>query len=410
MKRILLLAALLALALTGGVCNSSAQEAPTAAPPASPPSPYAKWKNGPPSDPSFFPLAVWLQNPRHAPRFKEAGINTFVGIWGEVKEEHLAQIKSAGMKLICEQSPSSLRYINDPTIIAWMHGDEPDNAQPLPDGKGYGPPIPPATIIEGYAAAIKADPTRPVLLNLGLSVAYNEWIGRGTRTGRAEDYPEYVKGADIVSFDIYPVAGNLPAVDGKLWYVAKGVDHLMRLSNGQKIVWNCIETSKIGTKDRIATPHQLRCQVWMSLIHGSTGLIYFLHEFAPFKEAAILDNPEMLAAVTAINKQILSLAPVLNSPTIPEGAEVATTYAGPDGEARPTATDVDIMVKRHSGITYLFAVEMKGVTTAATFSVPGLKPGAILSVVGENRTIELKNGGTFSDSFEAWDVRIYEIK
>ena len=54
----------------------------------------------------------------------------------------------------------------------------------------------------------------------------------------------------------------------------------------------------------------------MSLVHGSRGLIYFVHQFKPkFNEHALLDDPEMLAAVTAINRQIRELAPVLNSPS-----------------------------------------------------------------------------------------------
>ena len=27
---------------------------------------YARWKNGPPSESSYFPIAVWLQEPRDA--------------------------------------------------------------------------------------------------------------------------------------------------------------------------------------------------------------------------------------------------------------------------------------------------------------------------------------------------------
>src|SRR5688572_5025898 len=27
--------------------------------------PYGQWKNGPPSDPNYFPIAVWVQNPRN---------------------------------------------------------------------------------------------------------------------------------------------------------------------------------------------------------------------------------------------------------------------------------------------------------------------------------------------------------
>jgi hypothetical protein len=88
-------------------------------------------------------------------------------------------------------------------------------------------------------------------------------------------------------------------------------------SDGKKILWNCIECTYIGNAEKKATPHQVRAEVWMSLIHGSTGLIWFVHEFEPkFNEHAILDDPEMSSAVATINKQIHELAPILNNPTI----------------------------------------------------------------------------------------------
>ncbi len=40
--------------------------------------PYTKWPKGPPSDPGFFPTALWLQAPSNAQRYREAGFNTYV--------------------------------------------------------------------------------------------------------------------------------------------------------------------------------------------------------------------------------------------------------------------------------------------------------------------------------------------
>src|SRR6266511_3113484 len=42
---------------------------------------WARWKNGPPSDPGYYPIAVWLQDPRNAKSYRAAGINLFVGLW-----------------------------------------------------------------------------------------------------------------------------------------------------------------------------------------------------------------------------------------------------------------------------------------------------------------------------------------
>ena len=49
-----------------------------------------------------------------------------------------------------------------------------------------------------------------------------------------------------------------------------------------------------------------------------------MHQFNPFNEAALLSDAEMLAAVTAMNRQIHALAPVLNSPTVADAVTVAS--------------------------------------------------------------------------------------
>ena len=364
-------------------------------------SPYVKWQNGPPHDAGFFPIAVWLQNPAKAVKYRAAGFNTYIGLWKGPTQEQLARLKRADMKVICSQNEVGLEHIDDPTIIGWMHGDEPDNAQSLGAGKGYGPPISPQKIIEDYRKIHSADPTRPVLVNLGQGVAWDGWHGRGVRTNHPEDYPQYVKGCDIASFDIYPVVHSNPKVSGKLWYVARGVERLVKWTEGNKIVWNCIECTRIRNPKTKASPHQVRCEVWMSIIHGSMGLIYFVHEWEPrFNESALLSEPEMLSTVTAINRQIMELAPVLNSPTIKDAVSVSS-----DNKNVPVA----IMVKKHEGAIYLFAVAMEEGQTNAEFAVHDLPEAKTVEVLGENRTIASKDG-VFEDSFGAWDVHLYRIK
>jgi len=364
-------------------------------------SPYAKWENGPPTDEHFFPIAVWVQNPRNAEKYRKAGINTYIGLWRGPTEQQLADLKAAGMKVICHQNDVGLQHADDPTIIAWMHGDEPDNAQSLGKGKGYGPPILPQKIIEGFHKIRRNDPTRPVLLNLGQGVAWDGWHGRGVRTNHPEDYAEYVKGCDIASFDIYPAVHSKPQVAGKLWYVAKGVERLVDWTGGRKPVWNCIECTRINNPNTKATPHQVRCEVWMSIIHGSMGLIYFVHEWQPkFNESALLSDPAMLAAVTAVNQQIIGLAPVLNGPAIEDQASVLS-----DNADVPIAT----MTKKHNDITYVFAVNMRGDPATATFTLEGSKGTRTVEVIDEDRSLTSRNG-VFKDRFSGWGVHIYRMK
>jgi hypothetical protein len=347
-----------------------------------------------------FPIAVWLQNPRNALRYQAAGFNTYVGLWKGPTELQLAQLKSARMKVICAQNEVGLKHLDDETIIAWMHGDEPDNAQSLGAGKGYGPPILPAKIVADYKKIKANDPSRPVLLNLGQGVAWDGWHGRGVRTNHPEDYRQYVKGCDIASFDIYPAVHSKPQVAGNLWYVARGVERLVKWTDGKKPVWNCIECTRISNPTTKATPHQVRAEVWMSIIHGSTGLIYFVHEWQPrFNESAIFSDPEMLAAITEINGQITELSPVLKSPTINSFADVSSSNS---------EVPVAVMMKKYKDAVYIFAVGMRDGETRAKFAVKGFSGDKKVEVLGEGRKIVCRDG-LFEDEFRAWDVHLYKI-
>lgn len=358
-------------------------------------SPYAGWKYGPSPDPDFFPIGVWLQAPHRASRYKAAGFNLYIGLWKGPTEEQLEALRNADMRVICSQNDVGLKYREDPIIAGWMHQDEPDNAQSDGSG-GYGPPVLPDSIIAGYHRMKDADPDRPVYLNLGQGVAWDNYIGRGVRRNHPEDYPEYIKGSDIVSFDIYPVNSTYPETKDNIWYVPLGVDRLHGWAEGRAVVWNFVECTSIrGTGT--PTPEQVRSEVWMSIVHGSRGILYFVHRIDPFLEYALLEDPVMLEAVTAINLQIHDLAPVLNSPTI----------TGPGVVSSNDAVPVDIMAKRHGGYLYLFATAMRPGETRATFTI-GSDLDAEVVVVGEDRTVSVADG-VFADDFPVYGVHIYRI-
>lgn len=385
------------------VFHLHAAEAPAATNPEQ--TAYSRWKHGPPGDPHFFPIAVWLQAPRNAARFKAAGINVYVGLWNGPATDQLAELEAAGMRVICAQNKVGLANKENPTIIGWMHGDEPDNAQEIPGRKGYGPPIQPSRIVSEYEQLRSADPTRPILLNLGQGVAWDNYIGRGVRRNHPEDYAEYLKGCDIASFDIYPVVHDAPEIRGRLERVPQGVERLIQWSNGQKVVWNCIECSRISNPSTKATAEQIRSEVWMSLIHGSQGLIYFVHQFKPkFVEASLLDDAELLSGITAINRQIHDLAPVLNSPSLTNEVKVSATPAA--GEIGKGSRWIAWMKKQHSQRTYLFTVNMLNQPVEASFEIENSTADAPVAALGEQRTVQLRNK-QFKDSYGPYQVHLY---
>ena len=141
----------------------------------------------------------------------------------------------------------------------------------------------------------------------------------------------------------------------------------------------------------------------MSLIHGSLGLIYFVHQFKPnFREAALLDDPEMLAAITALNRQIQELAPVLNQPLRPQDLGVTT-------ENR--ASEVIAITKSHRETRWVFAANLKNKPARATFqfNLPGEKPGdGQAEVLDENRKVPVKSGA-ITDDFLPYAVHLYRL-
>jgi hypothetical protein len=148
-----------------------------------------------------------------------------------------------------------------------------------------------------------------------------------------------------------------------------------------------------------ATPAQVKAEVWMSIIHGSRGLIYFAHEFKPkFVEAGLLADEEMAKGVGEINAQVKALAGAINAPA-EEGLVKVTTE---DAEA-----PVAVMGRRYKGAMYVFAVGMRGKGTRAGFEVPSLKDGKV-AVIGEGRSLEVA-GGKFEDAFDGYAVHLYRI-
>lgn len=356
--------------------------------------------NGLPDDPTFFPIGVWLQSPHVAERYRDLGVNLYVGLWEGPTEQQLAALEKASMRAFCAQNEVGLAH-DGGVIVGWMQHDEPDNAQRA--AAGYGPPTPPFEVVERYEEMRRKDPTRPVLLNLGQGAAWDGWHGRGTRTNHPEDYPEYLKGCDIGSFDIYPVTHTHDDVKGRLEYVGNGVRRLHAWSGGKKPIFACIATGHVDNASVRPTPEQIRSTVWIAIACGASGIVYFVHEFQPkFVEASVFGYPEIAAAVKALNAEIAGHAKVLNGPTV-EGVRVHTD---------PRGRDVAVLVKRDGKALIVFAASMTGEPVKATFTLPdgrqsGRRSGRV-AVLGERRGVLLKNR-RFADRFEPYAVHHYRV-
>jgi hypothetical protein len=351
-------------------------------------------ENGFPSESAFFPIAVWMQPPRVATSYKAMGVNTYVGLWEGPTEEQLAELARNGMYVVAAQNEIGLNSPNRGIIKGWLHQDEPDNGQVAGLGR-FGPCVPADEIVRRSRSMRARDASRPVMVNFGRGVADPLWPGRGTCTGDEAYYDIAIQDADVLSFDIYPVGSDTPRVKGKLEYVAQGVANLVKRAKPGQRVWTLIETTALDPA-RPVKPEELRSEVWMALIHGATGITYFVHEWANgFREDGIFRHPDIVREVAKVDRTIASLAPILNGPDLTGKVSVSSSVP------------IALMAKRGDDALYLFCVAMQNKLSTARFAISGLAT-AQADVIDEGRTVKV-SGGVLEDDFDGYGVHLYKI-
>ena len=206
-------------------------------------------------------------------------------------------------------------------------------------------------------------------------------------------------------------------------YNVTRLEYLDRLEGKIKPIAVDVETDcPFAAPKPCTTPPQMTASAWHALIAGARGIIWFQQDFGsgcptdydPFYDGSDPANAnygchytagytvhDMVAAVTAFNKEVAALNEVLLSP-----------FA--DGEVS-TRADVSVMAKAANGNTkcWLFAgagqpARPPADGMAATFSLANRYSGPV-AVYGEGRTVTATDG-EFTDAFaNANAVHIYEI-
>ena len=154
-----------------------------------------------------------------------------------------------GCRRFARKIAVALQHLDDPTIVGWMQPDEPDNAQEVRDpatGKrSYGPPVKPEKVVADYQRMHDADPTRPVLLNLG-PVGGKPRVGAAGRRASPRIISPTSKAPTSSASTSTPSPASrnrtTPTISGS---VPKGVDRLQEWTGGKKITWNALECTHI---------------------------------------------------------------------------------------------------------------------------------------------------------------------
>jgi len=251
-----------------------------------------------------------------------------------------------------------------------------------------------------YKAIKTADPSRPVFMTF--TGHFHPFFKKYSDAER-KIYPQYIKSADVVGYDIYPIYGwNKPEW---IHLVHEGTKRLVELA-GDKPVYAWIETSRGGQwtgpleRQKEVTPVHIRAEVWMAICRGATAIGYFTHVWKPaYNQFGV--PPKNRKALREINDQITRLAPEI----LAVAPKQPVTLQASDG------VKVDMMARAGPGGLTIFAVnyDERLKQTKAVVKIGGLPAGTEVVVVDENRTIQ-SQAGEFTDTFAPLAVHIYRIR
>jgi hypothetical protein len=350
----------------------------------------------------FFPIMSWAQPAKNYAMLRGLNFNTFCG------GSNAEAAKEAGGYAI---TGFRAGQTENGYALAWIYSDEPD----LATGKGADakPRQTPEQVAARCVQIRSAEPKR--LICITLTSSFMKEDSSYPEEWRKKMYPEYVKPADVVGFDHYPVYGwGYPA---HLDWVGRGVKELCDYA-GKRPVYAWIETSKGSKwmpyeKQPDVTPLYTRNEVWQAIINGATAIGYFTHAWRP-DTTEFAPKDEMRKELAWLNGRITKLAPFILAD--PAKEKIAMTFG--DG------FNCQFKATKYEGAIYIFAQNIDlgpGAATAkqydpisprggtATISVDGLKKGTQIEVVDERRTITAEDG-KFNDEFRPLLEHIYKVK
>jgi hypothetical protein len=377
---------------------------------------FKRFSNSLPIDPSYFPIGVWLESltdPADAPKDRAIGINTYVELTGNSDVAHAVNAGSFALTS-APLSAAAGRVLSD-EVDMWAGAG---SAAWTGSGPGEGQICEPADQGCGFTIQRELLKTMPeqslVYSNYGKGVTF--WEGDADAATFLNEFQ------DVVSADNYwftdpficgPSEGGAVLAGGQQlepekcrlaanygWTVSK-LRSLIKPAFS-KPVWAFVEVGHPFTENDAPTitGPEIRAAVWSSLIHGARGIVYFNHSFGGtcptqhiLRESC---GDEIRPWVTAVNRQIAGLAPVLNAPFL-------------DG-ALAHAAGVDATVKVHGNDLYVFAGSAQPGPQEAEFTL-GCLPGTTITatVLDEDRTVAISNGA-FRDTFADGNaVHLYRI-
>ena len=344
----------------------------------------------------FFAIGAYGVPAQAFPEVAEAGFNTVVT---EPSTHYLQAAESLGLKAFIDlplalpparsdaflarleaelkAMPSRIRTVHDcAALIGYYMVGEPDRtlAPHSPDGTGE------AICSRLYEAAKQSDPHRMI------------WATFGRRLTFAGGY-------DIGAVHSYwcPSRGETPEavvgpVRAAVAYAAKR----------RRPAWFVAQASTWSGGDVALSPRRQRCQVYLALINGVKGVVWWGYSYRPPDEAAWREISRLAGELSQLGPILLSDGRAEHLSTGPK--PIAAGAATADLQPEP----LHVLLKEHGARQYLIVANPTETHRTMLCTQPLPWGAHAVKVLFEDRSIVVSDG-SFRDTFTGYATHVYEI-
>lgn len=209
-----------------------------------------------------------------------------------------------------------------------------------------------------------------------------------------QDLPLWRDSVDVLSVDPYPMW--TPPYNWSI--VPDWTRAAVAAVHGSRPVWTVIQFFKATSVSSWPTEQQLFNMSWAAIVEGATGLLYWSHgagALAWVKDPA--EHNRLYTELINVAEGISSLEPELLSVDTPVLASNSAQGTIITKEKSVPGRPRCIIAYNHSNST-----------TISTFTLKN--PATAISALREDREIRLSENGTiFSDTFEPFQARVYQV-
>ncbi|MBQ6471869.1 MAG: hypothetical protein IJJ33_07790, partial [Victivallales bacterium] len=363
---------------------------------------------------------------------RDAGFNTIIAVpalvmkyegrdnFHEKFTAYLDKIAKYGLKVFfppgntgggnCKDTDAILKsvatYYRHPALLTWYIGD---------DTMSHNSP----EEMEMKIEAIKAvDPYHPTCQADAVFSFYPSIFAPVASEDDSSRYRPVVNFTDIFRAELYPVrdfsAQNardcVPSVIADMRTIWRDIRDK---ATSPKNIWGIVQYFEGWCKPgedpdwkRYPTWQELRAMTWSTLIHNARAINWYTYHYREDKFAhGFMYKEETRDNIRRMTGEIVPLVDVLTE-RADGSAPIVTILDGPAKDALNNDS-ISVMVRRHDGFTYLFAVNSAYLPVKAKISAPGLSGGTVL--YEDNRSVSVEDGA-ITDLFQQNDVHIYKLK